>query len=410
MNHMKNRYKIALNALSLKDNSGGIEASYYNTVKYILKNDTQNKYFLFIGKNAKNIFADFKDYKNLEIIVFPINTNNSKIRVVVEYTLSNLFILLHRIDLIHHLCDYMPRLNCCKTITTIHDLSGFFYHENYPPTKMMEYYYKYTKTETAYTLKLCDRIIAVSDFTKQELNKYYPEIDIQDKTVIIGQSIDSRKKYFKPNSNFLNELNIRNPYIFTTSIIRPHKNYEFLIKTFNKLKEKYNIPHQLVIAGGMGNEMKQREYNSFLYEIEQSPFKQDIKYLGYVDNKYMSTLYTYADIYTTATIYEGFGLPILEAMMYKKPIACSWAASLPQVGGDGCIYFDPFNIDNAADTINKLLLDKVLQKKLIEQQKKQLDLYEWNNIAQQILQQYYLLLKNNKLVDVVNAQSYREKL
>ena len=395
---MNKKYKIALNALALKKHSGGIESSYYNTVKYLLKNDTKNLYFLFIGKNAVNIFSDFKDCHNLKTVVLPIDTNNSKLRVIAEYTLLNLYILLYGINLVHHLCDYMPRINFCKTVTTIHDLSGFFYHNNFPPTKIMERYYRYTKSETASTLKLCDRIIAISNFTKSELNKYYPDISFDNKVVVIGQSLDSRKTDCAINETYLKELSIQKPYIFSASIVKPHKNYDFLIRAFNMLKEKYNIPHYLIIAGGMGNEMKQRESNSFLEEIEKSPYKEFIKYLGYVDNKYMATLYNFTDIYVTTTIYEGFGLPILEAMKYKRPIACSNIASLPEVGGEGCIYFDPYNVANASDVIYKLLNDKTLQQMLVSKQQAQLNLFSWDKLTPKILNVYNDVLMENKQI------------
>ena len=123
--------RIAFNALGLKSKTGGVESHIYNVIKYILAKDTETKYYLYIGENTKNVFKDLKSYKNLKIIVFPINTNNSTIRVITEHTLLAISLLLNRIDLVHHFCNYMPRICPTKSITTLHDLSGFFYNENF---------------------------------------------------------------------------------------------------------------------------------------------------------------------------------------------------------------------------------------------------------------------------------------
>ena len=386
------KYNIALNGLALKTNLGGIESSYFNTVKFLTLGNPNNNYYLYIGKNSTKIFESLKKLQNLKIIVYPIDSNNSPLRVFTEHTLLFLGLIKNRIDIVHHLCNYMPRFNPCKTITTVHDLAGFFYHENFPPTKMMERFYKHMKSETGFTIKYCNRIIAISEFTKSKILKYYPYADLK-KITIIGQSLDSRKEFGRIKKEYLLDLNIKKPYLFSSSIVRPHKNYEFLIKTFNNLKEKYDIPHQLVIAGGMGNEMKQRRENLFLSEIERSPYNNDIKYLGYTDNKYMSTLYNYADLYITPSIYEGFGMTVLEAMKYGVPIACSNAASLPEVGGDGCIYFDPFDIEDASEKIYSLLNNKELQNKIKSHQKERLELFSWENIAKQINTLYQEVLE-----------------
>ena len=373
--------KIGLNALGLKSKTGGVETYIYNIVKAILLNDNNNYYYLFVGENTKEIFKNLT-FKNLKIIVFPINTNNSILRIITENSLLNLYCLLLNLNLVHHFCNYIPRIFFTKSVVTIHDLGGFFYHEKYPEYEDMHKYYEYMKKELTYTLKKGYRVIAISNFTKSEILKYYPQIN-SDKIEVIGQSLDTRKDKTTSSNISLKQLDIDKPYILSVSVIRPHKNMTILIDIFNKIKEKYKIPHLLVIAGGI-----QLKTNDFLDAINTSPYKQDIKYLGYVKNDALPVLYKNASCFVFPSLYEGFGIPLLEAMEYRIPILSSNAASLPEVGGKGCLYFNPENIFNTVEQLYQILIDKNIRLTLHEKQKNQLAIFNWNNIAEKILKIY----------------------
>lgn len=374
--------KIAFNALGLKSGTGGVESYIYNVIKYVLKNDCENEYLLYVGKNTSSVFDDLKCFKNFKIIVFPINTNNSTIRVITEYTILTLSLIKHKINLVHHFCNYMPRFCPVKSITTLHDLSGFFYHENFVHTKQMERFYKHLKREMGYTFKHAKKVIVISEFTRAEVHKYYNNVD-NNKLITIGMSLDTRKENFIAKQAHLKDFDISKKYLLSVSVVRPHKNYAFLVRVFNLLKEKYNIPYQLVIAGGI-----QVNAQDFFEEIEKSPYKYDIKYLGYVPNEKLTSLYTYADIYLTTTLYEGFGIPLMEAMTYNLPIACSNVASLPEVGREGAVYFNPKDENNACEVIYNLILDKNLQELIKSKNKENLKYYSWDKVASNIINLY----------------------
>lgn len=378
--------RIGLNALGLKNKTGGVETYIYNLVKTILDNDSQNMYFLFIGKNTKDVFSDLQKYHNLKIIVYPVNTNNSVCRVIFENSLLNLGCLRHKIQLVHHFCNYIPRIFFTKSIVTVHDLGGFFYHENYPDYKEMINYYKYMKKQLAYTFKKAVKIISISEFTKSEILKYYPNLDTN-KIAVIGESFDMRKSKKISKSIKLEDFDISKPYLLLVSIIRPHKNIDFIISVFNKLKSKYNIPHQLVIAGSV-----QLKSDTFLNALDNSPYKDDIKYLGYVSNDILPMLYKNASCYIFPSLYEGFGIPLLEAMEYNIPVISSNQASLPEVGGDACVYFNPYDVDNTVEVINNVLSQS--NNLLSDEQKKRLKYWNWDNIGNKFINLYKDMVQN----------------
>ena len=395
------KYRIAFNALGMKKNTGGVESYIYGVIKSILDIDSDNQYYIFAGKSTAYVFDSLRGYKNLKIIVYPIDTNNSKIRVITEHTLMALGIIRHRIDLVHHMINYMPRFCPTKSVTTIHDLSGFYFYENLPHTRVMTYYYNHLKPNVEYTLSHSKKIIVYSEFTRSEIHKYYDNVD-DSKIVTTGISIDVRKNIDEENSNIISDKKIEKPYILSVSIIRPHKNFPFLVRAFNIMKEKYKVPHKLIICGGMGLEMKGMEKNDFLDEIENSPFKNDIKYLGYTKNEDLNELFKNTDLYVTPSKYEGFGMTLIEAMTYNLPIVSSNAASLPEVGGEGCAYFNPDDENDAAEVMYKVISDKDFQKEMLSKQKERLEHYSWNKLAKQITGVYKTALGDKKQMSVLN--------
>lgn len=373
---------IGLNALGLKSKTGGVETYIYNVVKSILDNDNKNKYFLFVGKNTANVFIDLKIYSNLKIIVYPIDTNNSIYRIITENTLLNLSCIKHKLNIVHHFCNYIPRIFFTKSIVTVHDLGGFFYHEHFPEYKVMYNYYKYMKKELEYTFKKANKIIAISEFTKSQILKYYSKT-INTKITVIGESLDIRKNYNETPEYNIENIGIKRPYLLGVSVIRPHKNMDFLISVFNELKEKYNIPHQLVIAGGI-----QLQTDTFTEAINNSPYKDDIKYLGYIKNEILPILYKNASCFIFPSLYEGFGIPLLEAMEYGIPIASSTEASLPEVGGNGCLYFNPHNIDDSSKVIYSAITDENITAQMKVNQAEILSKFNWNRLSKAFIQIY----------------------
>lgn len=373
--------RIAINALGLKSNTGGVESYTYNNVKALLDNDSENQYYLFIGENVENIFQDLKIYKNLKIIVHPINTNNSSLRVVWESTVLAASFLKYRINLAHHIGNYLPWICPVKSVVTIHDLVPYFYNEFYPQYQVTQKFYNYFKKAVKHTVKKADKIIVISEFTKKELLRFF---EVEHKKIeVVGQSLDTRKTKFTAQKETLEKNGIQKPYLLSVSVIRPHKNLDFLIRSFNLLKEKYNIPHQLVIAGGVhfGAE-------TLFEEMEKSPYASGIKYLGFTSNQDLATIYTFADAFVFPSKYEGFGIPLLEAMEYKIPVVSSKEASLKEVGSNACVYFDPYDEKDACEKIYSLINDNSLREKLLKEAEIQTDNFSWDKVASKLLKVY----------------------
>jgi len=364
---------------------GGVESYIYNLIKALLTKDNMNSFYLFITDNQKAVYEDLLVYKNFKIISYPVNCANSAVRVLCENTLLAIDVLKNKIDIVHHLCNYIPVFSPYKSVVTIHDLSVFYYHDKYPEYKETRPGYNYFKKVAGFITSKAARIITVSEYTKQHLLGNF-KVN-QDKISVIGQSYDTRKNKTLINSRLLEKFNILKPYILTVSVIRPHKNFDFLVRVFNILKSKYQLPHQLVIVGDVhfGAE-------KFFAEVENSKFKDEILYLNHVGAEELSSIYSFADVFVYPSLYEGFGIPLLEAMSFGVTVLSSNAASLPEVGGDACLYFDPCDENDACDKILTILDNETERNELISKQKAQLDYFSWNNTAEQIMEVYSKVL------------------
>lgn len=262
---------------------------------------------------------------------------------------------------------YAPRFSPVPTVVTIHDLSYFYY----PNEFLKEDLYK-LKNWTAYSVKNAQKIIAVSEHTKQDLIRWYkiPEHKIN----VIYNGIEKSIQY--------KVLSIKNkekkPYILYVGTIQPRKNIATLVKAFRKFKEKYP-DFVLKIAGKQG-----WMTDAILKEINQHN-TGDIELLGYVPDEELPGLYAHAFCFVMPSLYEGFGIPVLEAMSYGCPVISSHASALPEIGADACLYFDPKNTDDLYRKLVELKEHASLQSDLIEKGKKRARQFSWQTCAQETL-------------------------
>jgi len=169
-------------------------------------------------------------------------------------------------------------------------------------------------------------------------------------------------------------------YLLYVGNAYPHKNLERLILAFKKIsKEKKNL--KLVLVGEL----------DYFYKRLQEDFNKvkNVIFTDFVSDKELASLYQNATLYIFPSLYEGFGLPPLEAMAYNLPVISSNASCLPEILGQAAVYFNPENVDDIASKIRLVLDDKELQQNLILQGKKQMEKYSWDKMGKEILGVYY---------------------
>jgi len=278
---------------------------------------------------------------------------------------------------------YAPRVSPIPTIVTIHDLAYKFFPNEFLSSDL----YKLNKW-TEYSVKKATKVICVSNHTQTDLLKLYPEATSKTTVVLNGyrkrsrRSIKSVKSPTSPAAGGIRGAGIKSnsniPYILFVGTIQPRKNITTLIEAFESFVESHPN-YELKIAGKKG-----WLYTETLKRIESSPASKQIKYLGFVDNEQLETLYSNAYITVLPSLYEGFGLPVLEAMSYGSPVITSDSSSLPEVGGDAVLYCNPDDSKTITVALEKLQ-DSKLRKSLQLKAEKQLKKFSWEKCAEETL-------------------------
>lgn len=179
----------------------------------------------------------------------------------------------------------------------------------------------------------------------------------------------------------------RYPYILFVSTIEPRKNITGILQAFNYLKQRHQIPHHLVFIGQKG-----WHYEPIFAEMARSPYAREIHHLNYLPDAVVTEFYRRADVFVYPSHYEGFGLPVLEAMTLGAPVITSCTSSLPEVAGNAALMVEPQAPMALADAMLKVVSDRALRQQLIQQGREQARRFSWEQTARQTLKAYQSLV------------------
>lgn len=289
-------------------------------------------------------------------------------------------------DLLHVPGFDAPCWHVAPTVLTCHDLIGRLFPQNLPPISRF-----YWSQWLPFSLRCADAIIADSEATKRDIvrmTSVHP-----DRIHVIYLGVDGR---FSPQS--VEEVarvrlmyNLPDDFILYVGTIEPRKGIDTLIEAFAELGR--NFPHvNLVIAGKKG-----WYWESILTMIEGAGLKQRVHVTGYIDDRDLPALYSAARVFAFPSRYEGFGLPLLEAMACGTPVVCSSAASLPEICANAGIQTPPNRPDALAAALTGILDDASLAQSLRVQGLNRAELFTWEQTARQTLEVYRTLLPTDSI-------------
>ncbi|MBM7833062.1 glycosyltransferase family 4 protein [Clostridium sardiniense] len=319
--------KILLDLTSLNDNFSGIERFTLNISKSLIINDFKNEYIL-IFKNE--IYKEFKDI---------INKNNVKVKVIkgknkLITTQIILPLKLYKIkaDKYIFLAFPAPVLFFRKGIVNaIHDMTAWLFPETMSKKGLILF-----KLLIRKALINSERIVTVSQSSKRDINKIFNKNNIP--IDIIFNGIDEKFIDFKFDLDRANEVskkyNLNFKYILCLGTIEPRKNVMLLIDSYIELKKEYGINFKLVLVGRKG-----WKYNNIINKIKENNLEEDIIFTGFVDDEDLPYVYNMAELFVFPSIYEGFGIPIIEAMSVGVPVIGANTSSIPEVlEGNGILF------------------------------------------------------------------------
>jgi len=274
-----------------------------------------------------------------------------------------------------------------KHVLTIHDVSFLHYPE----------FFSYRKNfwHRALALKKlvsnCAAIVAVSENTRQDIIEFLHVPEEKVHTIYSGLTIGVPVPGPEEERNFIRRHDLKTRFILYLGTIEPRKNIAGLIYAYNRLRDENIklVDVQLVLAGANGWR------NRNIYRAwENSPYRRDIKFLGYVSAREKEFLYRHAEVFIYPSYYEGFGLPPLEAMRCGTPVITSNSSSLPEVVGDAALLVDPRDETAIADRILRIYQSPKLRQTLTEKSLQQSQKFSWERCAQATVDVYHQALNS----------------
>lgn len=239
--------------------------------------------------------------------------------------------------------------------------------------------------ELIYSLEKSNIVITVSNAAKQDIIKHYGKKYAQ-KIRVVEPGVDLEEYNYSINSDekikILERYNIKkeNEIIFSLGTLQERKNMVSIIKAYNSYKEK-NLDSKLVLilAGSPG-----KGYEKIMKEYEESKYKENIRILHYISEEEKILLYKLSKIFIFPSLYEGFGMPIVEAMAAGVPVITSNISSMPEVVGDAAILVNPYSVDEITSAITKIIENEELEKEMIKKGLEQAKKYTWENSVKKL--------------------------
>lgn len=366
---LNNNISIGLNGSMLDEKPTGVGVYSFNLIN--------NLSFLHLNEPHKTltVFTPTNTLLNKDIKIIKLSnllqsTRHGKLAAICRFTWNTFYypIQARKFDILISPTTHGSFL-LNNQIITIHDLLSLRFQNI---STHQRFYFKYLLPVLIKRAKL---IIAVSENTKRDIIHFFkcPE----EKIKVIYNGYDE-ERYFPAAENKLliyHQYGVKN-YLLAVGPTYPHKNFELLIEAYNALNSTCKKKHPLVIAGG------KEKYLSVLKDLVHTlELDECIHFIGYVPAELMPSLYREAHLLIFPSLYEGFGIPLLEAMASGCAVITSNTSSMPEVGGDAVLYFDPMDSLSLTALMQQLIMDDTLRSELKKKGLERAKKFSWKKMA-----------------------------
>ncbi|MEA3463652.1 MAG: glycosyltransferase family 1 protein [Patescibacteria group bacterium] len=413
-----------------KKHKSGVEWYSYYIIRWLAKLDAQNQYILYTNKpltgglldlttkqhideadsGKTNKKAEF-DNNGCQIIKSPHNNFRAKVlswRLPFFWTQIRLSweMLIHRPKILFIPAHTLPVIHPRKSIVTIHDI-GFerdrklysqdgmgpkgvigcriinFLVRLFTLGKYRANILDYHSWSSQFALKYAKEIITISNFSRKEIMEVYGAGSAKIKVVYNGynKSLYKKEEDKRAIKQVISKYGIEEPYIFYVGKLEKKKNTPALIEAYSIAKEKNNkIKHKLVLVG-----VASHGYDEVEYMIREFNLDNEVVVTGWIPEIDMPYIYSGASAFIFPSCYEGFGIPLLQAMACGIPTAASQAASIPEIAKGAALLFNPNDVRSMAEAIAKIILDNELRQKLIKNGFNRVKDFSWEKCAKETL-------------------------
>ena len=359
--------KIAILADPLDNQSAGVHTYTRELVYALSKLESREHEFLIVREKVDpDLPLEQLAVKNIHL---PIGYASLRLFFIIPYLLRS-----HNVDAVLEPAHFGPfnLSKSVKRITMIHDLTPILFpeHHRYHSQLLQKIFLKGI-------LKRSNIVLSNSENTSKDIRRVYPFTKNKVKTILLGRDTSFERA---SSRTYHNEHNVNQPYFLCTGTIEPRKNLNLLLDAYQKFRDQSDGKTLLIFAGKLGWKTE-----SFVSKLDNHPYKNDIILTGFISKTALIELYSHALALIYPSIYEGFGLPVLEAISCGTRVICSGNSSMPEVAGELGYYFEPTDmlaLTQHMHTIAKNVITDEERKDLIQQSQK----FSWDVSAQEFIE------------------------
>jgi len=370
--------KIAIDVRTVLPNRSGVGNYVLNLIQNLRQVDPDPVYYFLAQKKNLSLLGNLAREQNPLLTIF--SHENHPLSDFWEHFILPIRLERMGINVFHGPASLIPfRKDHCGLVVTIHDLVAFLFPETIPLK-----YGAYMRYLLRQAVKKADKIIAVSYHTKQDLIRIL-KVPL-DKIVVIHEApspIFSPYDKKEARARLKQQYGITKKFIYHLGNIEPRKNLIVLLEAFTRVCQDLGNEYQLVVSGQKG--WLTRSLSHFL---KNYPAQDQVLFTGYVPMEHIPLFMNGAELFIFPSLYEGFGLPVLEAMSCGTPIISSNRSSIPEIVGSAGILVDPTDIQELADRIIGLLRNPEEKRRLSQLGKEQSALFSWHEAARKTLDVY----------------------
>ena len=365
--------RIGINGRFLVAKQTGVQRAAYNLLCTLVKIDRENEYFIFTGE--KQLDNPNWDYPNVQVVPSVIREGESfRNHFWEQFTLPRLA-KTYKVDILHSPANMAPLLYKGRSIVHIHDLCFVVNPQWYSFSFHTLYNFVIPRLARRAT-----KVITNSNNSRNDLLQFC-NVPAESVSLI----------YWAVDDMFIKERSVpsvgggisHKDYILYVGSLEPRKNIRALVEAYERLRESDpEIKTKLILIGGESPLFGEVRLNA-------KNFKDDVIFKGFVDDPTLREFYRKASLVVYPSLYEGFGLPPLEAMASGTPVVTSNTSSIPEVVGDAALMVNPYDTTQLAQTMGLVLRDQDLREQLIERGRQQVERFNWYRVARNLLAIYY---------------------
>jgi len=367
---------IGLNIIFLEPWMGGMVTYVYHLVPELLELRPDLRVSVFTNPSAKETLAEQPWAQSVELVTHPL-VGRQYTRAVSELTVLGWLADRRGVDVLHSLAMIAPLRVRAVSVVTVPDL--IWWHHPASLSRLTSSIWRLT---VPFAARRAARVLTISTASRDDIVRHLhvPEdrVDVASLGPGTLEAVDPR-----PEEELRREMDLgTGPIVLAVSTKVPHKNLGRLIDAMAAVHEHF--PDAVLVLPGRATE-HERELQRQTSELG---LEQAVRFVGFLSEHDLEGLYRAATCFVYPSLQEGFGLPVLEAMRRGAPVACSNTSSMPEVGGDAVLYFDPQDTASIADALAKLLSDGDLRTRLASAGLERQRLFTWRANAEATLESY----------------------